>query len=169
MPRIAICEPVCTDLSDTREGQVVFLNVTPGFLGKLKERPATFEDDITNAFVFGRPRRLHSYEHAGDVFNDAASVGIIIIDKGTPSKADIAAEWDAILEANRKAPDYIQALFDGIKEKFPHIIFLGQTNGGDVGASVYTHVDDDGDIDGLVIDNAYFFNDESSSVSDDTE
>lgn len=166
MPRIAICEPMCADLSNPRDGQVVFLNVTPGFLGKLKERPATFEDDRTNAFVFGRPRRLHSYEHAGDVFNDVASIGIIVVDNETPSEAAIMAEWRALLKTNRTAPDFVQALYDGIKEKFPHIIFLGQTNGGDVGASVYTHVDDDGDIDGLVIDNNYFFDDESSSLSE---
>lgn len=157
---------MCADLSNPRDGQVVFLNVTPGFLEKLKQKPATFEDDRSNAFVFGRPRRLRSYEHAGEIFNDVASVGIIIIDNETPTEEAIMAEWRALLKSNRTEPDFVRSLYDGIRAKFPHIVFLDQTNGGDVGASVYTHLDADGDIDGLLIDNNYFFDDESSSLSE---
>jgi hypothetical protein len=37
------------------------------------------------------------------------------------------------------------------------VIFQGQTFGGDVGADLYAHVNKNGNIDSLIIDNGHFF------------
>jgi hypothetical protein len=51
-----------------------------------------------------------------------------------------------------------------IRAKYPCILFQGETVGGDVGAKLYAHFNAKGGIDGLIIDNNYFFSqlDESS-------
>ena len=169
MPQIAVCEPVCADFRDLKDGQAVILNVTQGFLDKLRQRPAEYMDHQSNAFVFGRQRRLAGYEHAGDVFNDVGSVGIVLIEKNMPPIGQIHGKWLEFIKMKNNPAESLQEIYNHIMAEFPHILFIGQTNGGDVGASVYTHLDDDGDIDGLIIDNDYFFPDDSESGSEDDE
>jgi hypothetical protein len=58
---------------------------------------------------------------------------------------ELSSDWDS--------PANIPIL----REKLPRVLFLGETVGGDVGATVYIHITDNM-VDSLIINNNYCFN-----------
>ncbi len=96
---------------------------------------------------------LHSY--ASDQ-NKILFKDIGLFDPKTTSKVS-----DMVLEkygySGRKIiPWENRAALRRVRKDYPHILFMVDTDGGDVGAHLYVHKTS-GQIDSLIIDNEYFF------------
>ncbi|ARA72103.1 hypothetical protein BNJ_00280 [Kaumoebavirus] len=130
-----------------------------------------------NAYVFGKKFPLHTYVAAGGHFNDVAQTGFLDLDliqnlpEGTPMKSfgktkkkqketevpDIYEIMKSIYYRKGKFPGYdSREALAALRKVAPYVIFIGETDGGDVGADLYIHRSGD-TIDSIIIDNRYFF------------
>jgi hypothetical protein len=162
--RIMFCEPYTWQPGD-RTG--VAFQVSGKFYPVLLRKPASYHRrryaagvfEVGNAYRFGPRYPFGAYKYLGEHSNDGAQTGLIDLDhldaKAQKSMASL------VLDAYSKGPRARQLDWDDraalrrLRAKVPHVLFLGATDGGDVGASLYVHRTR-GRVDGLVIDNNFF-------------
>lgn len=118
--------------------------VTDEMYETLLEKPVYMKNQSGNAYVFGESFPKDSYVFVGSMMNDGGHVGLVDAETrpDTFSVPFFADSWEDLLV---------------IRKDNPSILFLGETVGGDVGANLYVHHNAKKEIDGIVIDNNYFF------------
>jgi len=142
------------------------------------------ETQSSNAYVFGPLFPLNEYKENGFIGNEMGSVGLIDYDALRRQYEQRARQQSRGSTANmaRMSMDmWLQTLNTGLQHTieratnrhqrrldmphvlrevqryYPWVLFLGETVGGNVGATLWVHYGHDGQIDGLIIDNDYFF------------
>jgi hypothetical protein len=113
-----------------------------------------------NAYCFGELYPLNEYNFYGYHDNDGGQTGFVNYHLYEAGKF-IDYSTDIPDEPQIFYSSYDYKLVEEAREKYPSILFCGDTIGGDVGANLYVHYDKYNKIDSLIIDNEYFFNDES--------
>lgn len=116
-----------------------------------------------NAYVFGELFNPEEYTLIGGHGNDAAGTGLIDYDQvlrlvanRPPAEVSrVDRQWREVLEENNT--DDWEGVINNVRREFPEILFLGNTDGGDVGADLYAHRDQNGEIDSLIIENDCIF------------
>jgi hypothetical protein len=114
---------------------------------------------VSCAYIFGDdaiatdPSRIAEYELITDHDNDSANTALIDLDcKVKPrQQARVVVEKDL----NPDDPDDVARG----KALSPHLLWWGETPGGDVGASLLGRRGPDGEFDSLIV-NVYFFDDD---------
>ncbi len=125
------------------------LEVTADFYDSyLKSRPICIktDNDEGNAYIFGSRYPVNTYIYVGYHNNDFANTSVIDY---TDSQKPVNSEWMTDLDNF----DYDTIEYNEIaKSKDSRILFMGETVGGDVGASVYVHLDENNDVNSIIID-----------------
>lgn len=123
--------------------------------------------DPSNAYVFGKLFKLDQYVKIGGHVNDIAQTGFVDVTGATKDELKKIANDNEIAlriyENNNYNWDSRDVLKEIQKKISKRILFVGNTVGGDVGAALYAHYDTNKQIDGLIIDNYYFFRLETES------
>ncbi len=130
--------------------------VTDAFYETLLRKPKSIKRRNGNAYIFGRRFPLDQYSHVGNHGNDGAQTGFVDL--------DLYANGDEVLEIVLEAYEAKRGMISWdnrsalrkVRAQLPHILFIGETVGGDVGADLYAHRTH-GKIDGLIIDNNLLF------------
>jgi len=167
--RIGFCEPYTTEEISKNGFFSMMFTVDKNMYNTLLKTPRMYygkrNEDKGNAYIFGRVYKPHEYVKIGTMGNDGAQVGFVDVDLMKRADPQMMKEIsELVLEeyfgkngqmkmkhwSDRKA-------FARVHKKFPHILFLGDTVGGDVGADLYAHYDKHKRIDSLLIENDYFF------------
>lgn len=152
---IRFCEP--STLADTRMFNTDF-NLPD--LSLFSKTPKIYKGSGKNAYVFGKKYKLSEYVLVGSHGNDVAQTGFVNITGATKKElGDIVSfePWDVYRKPKYLNWDDAKGLKQ-IQKIFPRILFVGETVGGDVGAKLYAHYTGN-KIDGLLVDNNYFFKD----------
>lgn len=137
----------------------VKFDVDPAFYAVLLRKPKSIKRANGNAYIFGRRFPLSQYTFVGDHGNDGAQTGFIDLDLFANGDKVLDVVLEAFGPKRRRGPEIVwddRAALRRIRAQLPHILFLGETVGGDVGASLYAHRTH-GKIDGLIIDNNLLF------------
>jgi hypothetical protein len=160
--KIAFCEPYVVRDRSGLKGSIRFA-VSDKFFPTLLRAPRSLhvrrvKFDIGNAYVFGRRFPLGSYTRLGYCGNDGAQIGFVSLDdfKATRDISAIVLEEYGFNRSGNITPWDDRSALRRVRRIIPHILFMGGTDGGDVGATLYAH-QTAGRIDGLIIDNEYFF------------
>ena len=136
--------------------------VTDQFYKKLLKPPQSRKYNNGNAYIFGKKYPTKEYKFIASHGNDAAQTGLI----------DVELWKKGDYEKNSQKIDNVNAKF-GYRYDHPRnveivrkisggaVLFQGETVGGDVGAGLYAHYNSGGNIDSLIIDNNYFFKEQS--------
>lgn len=109
------------------------------------------ENCLGNAYVFGPLFNRDEYSEIASHGNDVAGTGLIDLEiNGYKPSMD----YDFYDEVSQKYNyDWNnRELLKKFQEKYPGILWIGETYGGDIGASAYAHYDKNIEIDGLIID-----------------
>lgn len=160
---VLFCEP-STFWAPVRRGCVrrpprgVKITVSSSFYATLLRAPKKYYSSSggSNAYVFGPKKALSSYKHLGYHGNDVAQVGFVDLDLFVDEPEEFTA---GVLDREFKASHYHwdeRAPLRRARVQIPHVLWLGETSGGDVGADLYAHYTR-GRLDGLIVDNDYFF------------
>jgi hypothetical protein len=123
-----------------------------------------------NAYVFGPMYNPAEYKRISGHGNDAAGTGLIDYDKVLSLVADrppevvnrVDRQWRRVLEDNNV--DDWESVIQDVRREFPEILFLGNTDMGDVGADLYAHYDNNDEIDSLIIESECFFPQEDEDI-----
>jgi hypothetical protein len=163
----------------------ITVRVTESFLNVLKQPPLQYRRPGPpmsreskrrrgNAYVFGPIIENSDYIRLGYHGNDVAQTGVL---DATDMKDDEykqirkLTKWHQIYhDPNTKECtrwDDQECLKKVQAEISPRVLFVGETDGGDYGATVYAHINDKNEIDSLAIDNTYFSN--NDILKDDAE
>lgn len=169
--KILFCEPYVVRARSGLRGGVRFA-VSDKFYPALLRAPRSLHTrrstfDIGNAYIFGKRFPLDSYKLVGSCGNDGGQIGFIDLDefdtKVASSVSDVVLEEYGMNKVGRlgikATPWENRPALRRVRKIIPHILFMGDTDGGDVGADLYAHWTA-GKIDGLIIDNEYFFQSE---------
>lgn len=177
MPAVAICDPMSANFALPYDKTIAILNVNADVMKLLRSPPAMYEDADSRAFVYGKQRRLKSYEHCGEVIGELGVVAVIEITKEIfPSLLTLNADLRQFVEDNREENGRSVGLYwdkpeiiAKLKTQFPFILFIENTNMGGLAtqADVYVHSDMHGVTNGILIDCDYFYGDSSSDSSRD--
>ncbi len=173
--KIRFCEPLTTDFGDDDDAHIFTCDfeVDDELFELLKKKPEyIFTKDesekynVGNAYIFGPKYSLDEYELIGEHSNDAAQTGLVDItnakelseiclsdDVWEKCYNNFKINWD-----DRTALTLVQ---QNISDK---ILFVGETVGGDVGASLYGHFNED-KLDAIIIDNCCLFADAQTIIS----
>ena len=124
--------------------------------------PKSFSGKGNNAYVFGKiPLKadLAKYTRVASIGNDVAQVGLIDVDRAIPVDylGDLL-EW--FYSGQKRWLWYNPAILTRVQQILPWIVFLGDTNGGDVGADLWVRKEGDKVV-SMIVDNFYFFPQES--------
>jgi hypothetical protein len=140
----------------------IFFTITNKMYQQLLEKPKEYviTKELTNkifhnAYIFGAIYPLEEYEYLGEHTNSYASTGLIDYNlfeagKYIDYKCNMPNEPE-IFYLGYNYENLVKA-----REKYPALVFYGYTLGGDVGAALYIHYKNNL-IDGILIDNQYFF------------
>lgn len=138
--------------------------VTPNFFKILHETPKSYQNDVANAYIFGPQFSINEYIKIGSHENDGGQTGLIDITNATKEELDKIVNddeiWENAYHGFSKPWGWKPGLLKVRKDISSRILFVGNTDGGDVGANLYAHYNKEKNIDGLIIDNAYFFPEE---------
>lgn len=109
-----------------------------------------------NAYCFGELYKLTEYELLGYHDNDGGQTGFIDYNLYENGKY-INYDEDIPDEPQIFYASYDYKLVEEAREKYPAILFCGDTLGGDVGSTLFVHYNQYNKIDSIIIDNKYFF------------
>jgi hypothetical protein len=167
---ILFCEPYSVDdtsikMLKRKSSRGMFTGVKfevgPAFYATLLRKPKSIKRGNGNAYIFGRRFPLSQYAFVGNHGNDGAQTGFIDLDlfaNGDKVLDVVLGEFTPRTKSRRGSgiswDD--RAALRRVRARLPHILFIGETVGGDVGASLYAHRTH-GKIDGLIIDNNLLF------------
>ena len=147
------CEPYTWSRGNCFVNYVEHLPVTSKLYDAIKRKPIIRRSDRGNGYRFGPRLPLSSYKKVSEHGDDGAQTGLIdpTMFRGDDKMiiGNIYRKYHYDWE-DRKALKKVQKVYPGI-------LFIGETDGGDVGASLYAHKNKKGVIDSLIIDNEYFF------------
>jgi hypothetical protein len=159
MHSVLFCEPYSTVELPEYEGNRVMLTDT--MYNTVLDGPSQILDNESteaNAYVFGELFPLYQYVELAAHGNDGAQTGFVDVDHFNAVAAqnvmDIVLEEYGDEGLSWRSRDALLR----VRSRLPHVLFIGETVGGDVGAVLYGHRNAAGDIDSLIIDNNYFFN-----------
>ncbi len=156
--RIVFCEPRSQHLVELKKSEFTSLSinaapikVTEEFYPVLCGVPAKVHKATGNAYIFGERFPLEEYKLIGEHSNDMAQTGFIDFDlipvDGVPNYEEV---WTS------SYPDSKWELRNSLKKlqkDAPFVLWVGETVGGDVGASIYAHFKQGTrHIDGLIVD-----------------
>lgn len=128
------------------------------FYQTLLRAPKKYKGHGSNAYRFGKSFPVNDFKLIASHGNDAAQTGLIDLDRYR-EKSQGVAEYLMMSGLFKDKPWDDRASLKTLRKNARHILFLGDTVGGDVGANLYAHYGSDGNIDSLIIDNNYFFPD----------
>jgi hypothetical protein len=139
----------------------VKFEVGPAFYATLLRKPKSIRREGGNAYIFGPRFPLSQYAYVGKHGNDGAQTGFIDLDLFANGEQvlDVVLQEYMPKTKSRRGPGLAwddRAALRRVRAQLPHILFIGETVGGDVGASLYAHRTH-GKIDGLIIDNGLLF------------
>lgn len=173
--RVLFCEPSTANLGKVtgKYGRVGFaggliLKVNDTLYRKLEKDPKPFleKKEARNAYIFGPKFALSSYKFLGEHGNDVAQTGFVdldILDKQPIDRDEFFKETSKLYIDGRHVHSWSDPkILQQVREKYPAILFLGDTRGGDVGAALFGHFSSTGELDSLIIDVWYFFEKDSS-------
>ncbi len=161
LPRVVGKEPIFIGEPATANGFII--KVTPKFLEVLRKKPKYVSRSDGNAYVFGELKS--EYYEIGSHMNDVAQTGIIHA-KGVKNWNDITGFnnsidiWLDIYDVKKKGPirwDNRKLLSKAQTIISDKILFVGDTDGGDVGAAALVHLNSKKEIDSLIIDNYVYY------------
>ncbi len=134
-------------------------HVNQAMLKKLQNEPKILKDDKDNpaGYVFGRLFHKSSYTKNGEHGNDGAQTAMVIAD-GNPSPPWEA--WYALVGKRNLTESYGREVILKLRDQYPNLVWMGETFGGDVGASYWAHKNKTGDIDSVIVSVNYFEQDE---------
>lgn len=144
---------------------------------KLFETPQILKNSegYDAGYLFGKRYAKHKYEEIGSHGNDVAQTSMILevcdesalqklklkkkafsLKNGLPDVA-VGVTIDRISKKHKyrwnwNHPEFIQEL----RSAEPRLVWIGETFGGDVGASYWVHRKTDGDIDSVIVSVSYF-------------
>jgi len=128
----------------------VTLDVTAEFLAVLANKPKIIRNQFGNAYIFGKLHPLYFF--IGEHGNDIASTGIYDLTGVSVKKLpDEAKKMSEFTWPNHTTIES-RAVLSQVRKVLPRVLFMGVTDGGDLGARVYVHVDSNRHIDSLIID-----------------
>lgn len=156
---LLFCEPVT--LREIRGNPGVKFIVDDALYPVLLRAPKAFHVrrsvlDVGNAYRFGPRRPLSEYRFVGYHGNDAAQTGFIDLDLFT---AQAQAELPQLARDKYRSKRFDWAdrsALKAVRARVPHVLWLGETVGGDVGASLWAHRSKNR-LDSIIVDNNYFF------------
>ncbi len=167
---ILFCEPYSVDIKLPVSSSGSKFTVSDALYKTMRKAPKKYiRAGVSggNAYVFGKKYPLSTYKLIGSHGNDGAQTGFIDLDilkefkrhnsKHAP-KVNIS---ECFLNAFKKPSGSYKSWDDRaslkkVQKELPYIIFLGDTFGGDVGASLYGHFTR-GKLDSIIVDVWYFW------------
>lgn len=157
---IAIDEFLNVESSDSKLSfsSSINLKVTKKFFDQyMRDKlPTPYYKGNSNAYVYGKLYKKDMI-YIGSHSNDVANTGAYDVTDGVKFNSDNIYKYCEIAFKKPKIWNWFDRDFlKVIKTFYPEILFLGETVGGDVGADVYVHLDSDGEINSIMIDNEYF-------------
>jgi len=132
-------------------------------------------------YVFGKLYKKSDYKEIGSHGNDVAQTGIIDItsekhqgqqmplkrrDKKQREKmkSNLEPEIDNIYKSKKYKFDWRnREALQELRKSHPEVLWLGETFGGDVGASYWAHYDKNKEMDSLIVSVSYFEKDDESN------
>ena len=156
--RIYFCEPYTTKRDYLKSRKSIF-KVNEKFYQTLLKKPKYVMKNDGNAYIFGPKFPLKDYQFLTGHGNDGAQTGLLDYDLWMKSPEEQASSdlWHKLyLQKGLTRWDTRKNLLK-MREKFPEILFVGETLGGDVGADMWIHRDKKGEIDSLIIENHCMF------------
>jgi hypothetical protein len=172
---ISVCEPYTNLMGSFYSDNY---KITEDFYKVLLKKPKYVRKKGVdgNAYIFGPVYNKKLYTKIGSHGNDGAQTGIIEItniteddiediqgDNKEYSRSKHSDKWSDIFFPEKGIfHDWDERSLLPIvrKEISERILFVGTTDGGDVGADVYAHFNTKGEIDSLIIDNYMVYKDE---------
>ena len=107
-----------------------------------------------NAYVFGPLLDLNGYTLIASHGNDAASTGFVDLDIFNQSNGTFDTDvFEQFFVGDWDDRDALRQL----QQTLPSVLWLGNTDLGDVGAELYAHYDKNGEIDSLIVDSDCLF------------
>jgi len=130
----------------------------------VKKLPKLYKNQEHNGYLFGKKFPLNEYKYIGEHYNDGAQTGLINLNllkdvsqnEINKMNTDILDMWKKVKKITKSYSWFQKDLNKMIKKKYPYIIFIGDTYGGDIGAALYAHYNGK-EVDSLIIDCYYFF------------
>jgi len=159
---LELCEPATWAPTD-RIGGVRF-TVGNTMYRKLMRAPKRLVSEFGNAYRWGSSARS-GWTRIGAHGNDVAQTGIINLDTVRRAPADaVATTKDIVYRAFVQRGKILhkwdhRPTLSAVQRAAPWVLFLGETHGGDVGATLYVHRSG-ANIDGVLIDNNCVYADE---------
>jgi hypothetical protein len=162
---LLFCEPYTTNLCHRQKHYGPQITVSDNLYQAILKAPKKYVGDDSNAYVFGKKYPLSTYKFLGEHGNDGAQTGFIDLDIAL--RKTKCVEWpddigNEVLKYYRVSKGRTMKRWDDrialrqMRKKLPFIIFLGETFGGDVGASLYGHYYGSR-LDSLIIDVWHFY------------
>jgi hypothetical protein len=156
---LVLCEPYSLNVWAIEHAPglgSVKLTVNSAMYALLKEKPTSFlgDDGQSNAYRFGPAFPIEEYEYVGGHMNDGAQTGFVDVDL-----IDESRSMQDIVNDEFEKCDFDwnnRAALRRVVKKAPEVLFIGETMGGDVGASLHVHRKGR-EIDGIIVDNKHFF------------
>lgn len=151
-----------------------YFDVTNNFYQELRKKPRQFVSEFGNAYVFGKMFNSNEYKRLLSHGNDGAQTGFVDVTDLTDAQIEkLMDEISGDYDWSNAYPDYDWNHYDGIKkireDVSDKVVFVGLTVGGDVGADLYVHYNDNKEIDSVIIENTCLFSeDEKGEVKEDT-
>lgn len=151
---IAICEYFNIDKVDPFLSGRVVLKVSNEFYNReMKDKSPVHIEQCTetettsegNAYIYGQEFK-QGYVWVGDHLNDAGNTSIFNVTKGLPTSEKV----EQMMKMIDNEYDNIEKIKQ-VREVVPEVLYIGSTLNGDVGASVFIHTNEAGELDGLVI------------------
>lgn len=155
MNTIRFCEPYTAASSKTNKYD---FHVTNNFLRTLKRKPKYIKCDRGNAYIFGKRYKINDYIFLGEIGNDGGQCGLVDITEANKKElVDITQteKWlEIFMPTKRKFIKWddrtaLQKVQKNISER---ILFVGETFGGDVGAALFGHFDQNNNLNSIIID-----------------
>lgn len=126
--------------------------------------PKSHSNNSNNGYLFGDLYPLNEYKKLLWHQNVHAATGFLDLDLDLFIFRNNDCDDDEITEITSEFncnDEEDHKLIVELRERFPEILWIGMTEGGDVGARLYVHYDSHNEINSIIVDtgNGYFFND----------
>lgn len=142
---ILFCEP--STLRNVHRNFGFSFKVPFSFIKLLLKNVQIQELEDSNMYYFGKIFHLSEYCNIEYHMNDIAQTVFVDVTKITKSEENQLTnmnKWESFLEDKNNLPEIRKTIS-------PRILFLAETPGGDVGATLFAHFNKQHEIDGLMI------------------
>jgi hypothetical protein len=137
--KIILCEPAALCAGDTLDNIMndCVLDVDENMYTTILNGPEKEE----YIYIFGNKYPYSEYIIVGNHGNDAAQTGFIDVDLYNKDIDTGETIEDTYASYDHWGWDNRDALLE-VRKLIPHVLFIGETEGGDVGATLYVHKSD---------------------------